>query len=347
MRRFERTIRIGGREVGPGLPVYVIAEIGSNHDGSLERAKELVEASAEAGADAVKFQSFTAEGLLNPRKLDGGRWVDNPAWEAMRSLELPEAWHGELKEYCDGLGVEFLSTPFDAERARLLKSLDTAAYKIASGDVTNEPLLRLVGSFARPVVVSTGAASLGEAERALAVLGEAGCREAALLHCVSLYPPRFEEINLRAMVSMGAALGVPVGLSDHTPGATTAVAAAALGASIIEKHITPDRSLEGPDHGYAMEPGEFAAMVKALRDLEKAMGDGVKGPSEREAAERVGARRSIYAAAPIAEGEVVEARKLKIVRHGYGLAPSELERVVGRRARRAIAKDELVTWEDL
>ena len=339
---------IESRSVGKAAPAYIIAEVGSNHDAELARAKELIKAAAYAGADAVKFQSFTSEGLLNPlRPGDNGAWEAHPALEVITKLALPESWHKELKEYSAKCKVTFLSAPFDESRAELLDSIGVAAFKIASGEITNEPLLVRVGSYGRPVILSTGASYMAEVERGVEVLTGAGCSEIALLHCTSLYPPKYEELNLRAMVALKERFGCPVGLSDHTRGSVIPAAAVALGASIIEKHITLDRSSDGPDHSYAMEVEEFRSMVTDIRNLEKAMGDGVKRPSDAEMGERIGARRSVYADVAIEKGSVISPDMLKVVRHAYGLEPAKLDHIIGSKAARDILKDMPVKEEDL
>ncbi len=340
-------IHIDSRAVGKGEPAFFIAEIGSNHDGSIERAKELIAASREAGAEAVKFQSFTAEGLFNPYKADNGTWVPHPAYPVIERLTLPEEWHAQLKEYADTQGILFISAPFDSGRAALLDSIHVPAFKIASGDLTNEPLLKQVAHYQKPMIISTGAAYLGEVERAIHLIRSEGVKEIAVLHCASLYPPRFEHSNIRAMVTMSQAFGLPVGYSDHTPGWTVPLAAVSLGGSIIEKHITLSRELKGPDHPYALEPDEFKKMVEETRNLEKALGDGIKRPVEDEMGERFGARRSIYASADIPRGTVMKEEMLKLVRHASGLSPGEMETVIGKRSSRNIKSHELILWKDI
>lgn len=342
------TIRIGDRTVGKGHPAYVIAEIGSNHDSDINKARDLIRAAAAAGADAFKMQSFTAQGLLNPLKPDErGEWVAHPAYPVIERLTVPEGWHAELKEFGKSIGITFLSAPFDSGRAELLKGLGMEAYKIASGDLTNEPLLRQIAGYNRPVILSTGASYLSEVRRAVEVLEGAGCGEIALLHCSSLYPPLYEEVNVRAMVTLKKEFGCAVGFSDHTPGNTVPIAAVTLGASIIEKHITLDRSAKGPDHPYAMEAAEFKAMVSEIRNLEKALGSGVKEPSKSEMAERVGARRSIYTTVDIHKGAKISPEMLKLVRHAYGLEPRDLNEVVGMTVTKDLRKDMPLHREDV
>lgn len=343
----KNTIKIGNRKVGKGHPVFVIAEVGSNHDGSFDRAKELIKLSKDAGADAVKFQSFTAEGLFNPLKPDGDKWVSHPAYKIIESLTLPEDWHYKLKEYADSIGIIFLSAPFDLQRAELLNKIGVPAFKIASGDLTNDVLLKKAAGYKKPVIISTGAAYLGEVERAVDIVKNEGNDEIALLHCVSLYPPKFEDSNIMAMNTMANAFQVPVGYSDHTPGWTVPIAAVALGACIIEKHITISRNLKGPDHPYALEGNEFKTMVDEIRNLEKALGHGIKRPTDNEMGERIGARRSIYAKADIKKGAKITMDMLKLVRHAYGLEPRHFECIIGKSAKRDIKAHEIIKWEDI
>ncbi len=343
-----RFIRINDRIIGEGRSTYIIAEIGSNHDGDLNRAKELIRGARYAGADAVKFQSFTAEGLINPLKLNGsGKWEYNPAYQMIERLSLPAEWHPKLKEYAESLGLDFLSAPFDSQRAELLHRIGVPAFKIASGDITNEPLLKQVGAYKKPVILSTGASYLSEVERAVEILKGSGCEDIAILHCNSLYPPCVDEINLRALRTLKDTFNCPVGFSDHTHGSTIAIGAVAMGASIIEKHITLSRNLVGPDHCFAMEVEEFKGLVDEIRKLESSLGDGIKRPSRSELSERIGARRSIYAKVDIRRETIITEDMLKLVRHAYGLEPKDLPIVLGKKALRDINKDMPVEQEDV
>lgn len=342
-----------GRRLGLGAPCLTIAEIGSNHDGDLGRALALVDAAAGAGADCVKFQSFRAATLC-ARRWPGpdGRWRPAPAFPVLERLEVPTAWHARLAEHAAARGVAFLSTPFDEATARLLVSLDVAAMKVASGDLTHLPLLRLIGSFGRPVLLSTGLATDDEIALALRALDEGAATPArrppvVLLHCVSLYPLRPDDANLRVLPALAARHGCPIGWSDHSPGHTLALGAVALGACVIEKHLTDDRRRQGPDHPYAMEPDEFRAMVAAIRELEAGLGDGVKRPRPDEEPERMWARRAVWTARPLAAGTVLEAEDLKIVRPALGLPPEALADLIGRRLRRPLAADEPVMAEHI
>jgi N-acetylneuraminate synthase/N,N'-diacetyllegionaminate synthase len=343
-----KTFQISGHTIGKGGPAFIIAEIGSNHDGSLKRAKEMIDASAYAGADAVKFQSFTAEGLLNPLKKNGdGSWIAHPAYRVIEKLSVPDDWHSILNDHARQRGVVFLSAPFDPGRAMLLKRVGVPAFKVASGDLTNDELLREVASYKRPVILSTGAAYLEEVRRAVEIIKGQGNSEVALLHCASLYPPRFEDVNLKAMVTLKEEFLCPVGMSDHTPGSTVAIGAVALGASVVEKHITLNRTLKGPDHPYAMEVEEFKTMSMEIRNLEKALGTGIKRPTEAEMPERFGARRGVYARVDIRKGARIEADMLKSVRHALGIEPKDLSRVIGKRAQRDIQRDTALFPEDV
>ncbi len=331
-------IEIGARPVGPGHPTYVIAEVGSNHDGDLDTAREYVRAAAKAGADAVKFQSFRASTLA----------AENSAgYGILRSLELPEAWHPALQEEAVTAGVDFLSTPFDASRVELLASLDCPAIKIASGDLTHTPLLRSAAETGLPILLSTGLAYLDEVREAVELLRRCGDPPLLLLHCVAAYPPPFDALNLRALGTLAEHFGCPVGFSDHSPGSACAVAAVALGATAIEKHVTFDRERPGPDHAYALPVEGFADLVAQIRSVEAALGDGVKRPAECESEGRIAGRRGVCAAVSLAEGTLLEAGMLKIVRPALGLAPSEIDQLLGRRTRRAIAADEPIAWRDL
>jgi len=338
-----------GRRIGPGERVYVIAELGSNHDGSLEKAMRLVKAAKQAGADAVKFQSFQVETLINRRNKQNGQWEMHQAWDILEKLTLPREWHTELQTLCREIGIDFLSAPFDEDRLQLLAELDIPLIKIASGDLTHHAFLRQVAQLHKPVILSTGMAYLGEVETALKVLRDAGCEQVALLHCVSLYPPQFGDANIRAMVTMQNAFQVPVGYSDHTPGRTIPLGAVALGASIIEKHLTDDKTLPGPDHPYALDIDEFTEMVAEIRNLEAALGSGLKQPAPGEIPERIGARRAVYASRDIPAVILLQPEMLKVVRHAYeeGIDAPYATRLPGMRVAIAIPADTLLTWEML
>ena len=274
--------------------IRIIAEVGSNHDGSLAKAEAYIKAAKECGADAVKFQTLRRDRLVAPRVWADGAWVDNPVYHNFSGLELPDEWHYILKQTADEHSIEFISTPFYLEAVGLLEKVGVRTYKIASGDITFFPLLKAVGRTGKPVILSTGASSLGDVERALNILTRSGAGDIVLLHCVSNYPPQWDEMNLRAIVTLREAFGLPVGISDHSPGSLAPIAAVALGATIIEKHVTFDQSLPGPDHPFAMTMDEFGDMVREVRLLEQALGIGKKVPSEAELAKQHRIRRGIY-----------------------------------------------------
>lgn len=338
-------IKIENKLVGDGEPTFIIAEIGSNHDGDLDKAKELIHAAAKSGADAVKFQSFSAEGLLNKIILKDGKPTENPSYNILKGLELPNEWHEELFDYSKEQGIIFLSAPFDEEKADLLNSIGVEAFKIASGDLTHLLLLKHVSRYKKPVIVSTGMSYIGEVDEAVHAIREEGNEEIILLHCVSNYPPKFDDCNINVIPTLKKAFNLPVGMSDHTSGIAVALGSIALGACMIEKHITFERSLPGPDHPYAMTIMEFEVMVKEIRNLEKALGSGIKEPVTDEIPERVFARRSIYAKENIKKGDIIKQKMLKVVRHGFGLEPRDIYHVVGRTAKNNIVKDEIITWD--
>jgi sialic acid synthase SpsE len=345
---FARSFEIGGRRVGAGEPAYVIAEAGANHNRDLDVARGLIDAAAAAGADAVKFQTYTGKDLYSSRTPAFEYLKDERSpQEILDSIALPREWQPELAARAAERGIHFFSSPFDRAAVDGLRELGVPAMKIASFEMVDLPLIRHAAAAGVPVIVSTGMAVLGEIEDALGAVSEAGNREVALLRCASLYPAPPEIMNLRAMATMSAAFGVPVGLSDHTEGTAVAVGAAALGAELVEKHFTLDRAMEGPDHPFALEPDELAHMVVGIRAVEAALGNGhVEGPSEEESGEMYTlARRSVIAAQEIPAGTVISEEMLTVKRPGTGIAPKELPLIVGRTARANIPFDEPITWE--
>jgi len=342
---------VSGRPVGPGLPGYVIAEAGSNHNRDLGIARKLIDVAADAGADAVKFQTYSGRTLYSTKTPRFDYLEDDlaakPAHELLEEIALPRDWQPILAEHCRERGVEFLSSPFDRQAVDELDALDVGAFKIASFELVDLPFIRYAAARGRPLILSTGMATLGEIEEALAAARDAGCTELALLQCASLYPAPAHVMNLRTIPTMQAAFGVPVGLSDHTLGTHAAVAAVALGACIIEKHFTLDRTMSGPDHPFAAEPQELRDLVTHIRDTEAALGDGVKrGPSEEESQEMYAkGRRSVVAAVAIPRGTAITAEMLTVKRPGHGVKPKFLELLVGRLARTDIEEDDVVTWD--
>jgi len=343
---------IGDREVGHKHPCFVIAEIGVNHNGDLMRAMQMVEVAARAGADAAKFQTFSPECVISPgaRQAEYQRrntGVTESQLEMVRRLELGDEAFKRLAEHCAKCEILFLSSPFDLESADLLESLGVPAFKIGSGELTNHPFLANLARRGRPLLLSTGMATLREVDEALEVIRHSGDPSVALLHCVSSYPSPPSDSNLAAIDTMRRAFGVPVGWSDHSLGLNVSLAAVARGACILERHFTLDRTLPGPDHAASLDPAELANLVQSVREVESAIGSGAKAPtgSERDTAEV--ARRSLHTARDIPSGTCLQAADLVLLRPGMGLPPSRFAVTVGRITRRAIGAGEMLVEEDL
>ena len=331
------------------MKTLIIAEAGVNHNGDLALARQLIDVAAEARADRVKFQTFSADRLVttSARKADyQTRTTDaGESQHAMiRRLELTRDMHEVLIAHCRSRGIQFFSTGFDPESIDLLVELGLDCFKIPSGEITNLPYLRHVGRYGRQVILSTGMATLGEIESALEVLEQAGTsrERITVLHCNTEFPTPMADVNLRAMLAIRDAFGVAVGYSDHTTGIEVAIAAVALGATVIEKHFTLDRNLPGPDHKASLEPNEFKAMVTAIRNIEQALGDGIKRPSASEAKNKPIARKSLVAASAIRAGDVFSETNVTVKRPGTGLSPMRWDEVLGRKAPRDFAPDELI-----
>jgi len=333
------------------MHTLIIAEAGVNHNGSLETAKKLIDVACDAGADFVKFQTFKAETLVTPTAKKAS-YQENltsaheSQFDMIRKLELDRSAHEELIRYCRSKGILFLSTAFDHDSIDLLYELDILLYKIPSGEITNLPYLRHVGRMGKPIIMSTGMATLAEVSDALNILINAGTNkeEITVLHCNTEYPTPFEDVNLNAMLTMRNELEVKVGYSDHTLGIEMPIAAVALGASIVEKHFTLDRSLPGPDHRASLEPEELKAMVSAIRNIEKAMGDGNKQPSSSELKNIPIARKSIVASETIKAGERFTEENLTAKRPGTGISPMEWDNLLGKTAPHDFNKDDLISW---
>jgi len=331
------------------LKTVIIAEAGVNHNGDLELAKQLIDVAAEAGADLVKFQTFNADRLATraAKKADyQTKTTDSKEsqHEMLRCLELTADMHKELIDHCAVRKIGFFSTGFDIESVDLLASLGQDQFKIPSGEITNLPYLRHIGQLRKPVILSTGMATMGEIEAAIDVLEQAGTPRAniTVLHCTTEYPTPMAEVDLRAMQSIHTAFGVAVGYSDHTPGIEVAIAAVAMGASVIEKHFTLDRNLPGPDHKASLEPEELKAMVAAIRNIEIALGDGIKRLTPSEARNKPVARKSLVASQAIKVGEVFSAQNITTKRPGIGISPMRWDEVMGRTAPRDFSADELI-----
>ena len=327
----------------------VIAEAGVNHNGDLQLAFQLVEAAAQAGADVVKFQTFQALGLATgqanksayQKETTGG---GENQLTMLQKLELTPEQHLQLIDHCRGCGIEFLSTAFDPVSIDLLASLNLQHWKIPSGEITNLPYLRKIGSLKQPVILSTGMANLGDIEAAIDVLEHAGTirDQITVLHCTTEYPAPLDEVNLRAMQTISHAFGVAIGYSDHTDGIAVPIAAVAMGATVIEKHITLDCSMEGPDHRASLEPDQFAAMVHGIRAIERALGDGIKRPTASERSNLPIVRKSLVAARAIQAGELFTAENITAKRPGTGISPMHWDELIGRNSSRDYAPDELI-----
>jgi N,N'-diacetyllegionaminate synthase len=335
--------------------VLIIAEAGVNHNGSLELAKKLIDVAAEAGVDIVKFQSFKAEQLVSRKaaKANYQQQTTNKTesqFEMLKKLELSEKDHDDLLTYCKQKGIEFLSTPFDEESIVLLKAKGIKIGKIPSGEITNLPYMQAMAKAFPEIILSTGMSDMQEIKDALRVLEDAGSKKEniIILHCNTEYPTPMQDVNLKAMNYIGRELNVAIGYSDHTLGIEVPIAAVALGATVIEKHFTLDRNMEGPDHRASLEPGELKSMVTAIRNIEKAMsGSGVKEPSPSEIKNKAIARKSIHLAKELSAGHLLTAADLVMKRPGSGISPMQVALLVGRQLKRDLQADHLISLKDL
>jgi N,N'-diacetyllegionaminate synthase len=331
------------------MKTIIIAEAGVNHNGSIKIAKEMVKAASEAGADYIKFQTFVTGNLVSK---DAGQaeyqkknlGTESSQFEMLKSLELSENDHYEIIESCNRNKIAFFSTAFDLESIDLLIRLQIPLWKIPSGEITNLPYLRKIGSLKSKVIISTGMATLGEIEAAIAVLEVSGTKrdQITVLHCTTEYPAPLDEVNLKAMVTIGEAFKIRFGYSDHTEGIEIPMAAVAMGATIIEKHFTLDRNMQGPDHKASLEPLALKKMIEGIRNIERALGNGIKIPSPGEIKNKVAARKSIVAAKHISKGEVLSGENLTVKRPGDGLSPMLWDQLTGTRSNRAYEKDQQI-----
>jgi len=345
-----KAIRIGRRLIGEGYPVFIIAEAGVNHNGKIKLAKKLVDVAKEAGADAVKFQTFKAESLVSEKTEMAEYQKRNikkkqSQLEMLKKMELNPKDFIELKKYCDKKGIIFLSTPHTEEAVDFLEPL-VPVYKVASGDLTNIPLLEKIAKKKKPIILSTGMATLSEVREAVQTIRKQDNNKIVLLHCTTNYPCSLDEVNLRAMQTIKR-LNCLVGYSDHTLGIIVPIMAVTMGAVVIEKHFTLNKNLPGPDHKASLEPEELKRMVKAIRDVEKALGNGVKKPTKGEKKIAKAVRKSIIARVDIPVGSRITKEMLTIKRPGTGLPPKFLEKVVNKRAKVKIRKDEVISQEKI
>jgi N-acetylneuraminate synthase len=347
----EPEIEIAGRKIGSAHPPYIICELSANHNGSLERALKMVEAAAATGADAIKIQTYTPDTLTIKAdtpdfRITSGLWDGRSLYDLYAEAYTPYEWHPALFARARELGVTMFSTPFDDTAVELLAGLDAPAYKIASFEAIDLPLIARVASEGKPMIVSTGMASLGEIEAAATTARANGADGLALLHCVSAYPAPIDAANVRTIPHLAGAFGVVAGLSDHTPGTAAAVAATALGASIIEKHFTLARAGGGPDSAFSLEPKEFSQLVSDCKAAWSALGGIDYSRSELERG-NMKFRRSLYVVKPITAGEELTAENIRSIRPGFGLAPRHLPALLGRRASRDLPRGAALAWDDI
>ena len=347
-----KKIKIGDRLIGEGEPTFIVAEIGVNHNGSVKMAKKLIDSAKEVGADAVKFQAFKAERIVTKyaEKAVYQKETTDPQksqYNMLKKLELSDAEMKELHGYARKRNILFLSSVFDEESVDLLDRLDVLAFKVASGEITDLPLLRYMARKKRSIILSTGLSTLEEIGEALGIFTVEGITDIVLLHCITSYPAKAEEANLKMMDVLKKKFGFPVGFSDHTLGTAIPIAAVALGAVMIEKHFTLDKKLAGPDHRASLEPKEFEQMVQGIKNVECALGTGVRELTPEEEGIKKAARRSIVARVLIRKGTVIREDMLDCKRPGTGLEPKYVHKVIGKKANKDIEADELITLEKL
>ncbi|MBI5329730.1 MAG: pseudaminic acid synthase [Betaproteobacteria bacterium] len=343
------TISINGRPIGPDHPPYILAELSANHNGSLERALETIDAAMHCGADAVKLQTYTADTMTIDCDapdfvIQGGLWDGFKLYDLYQWAQTPFEWHQAMFEHARKRGITVFSTPFDESAVDLLESIHAPAYKIASFEMLDLPLIRYAASTGKPMIMSTGMANEMEIEEAVTAAREAGCKDLVLLHCISSYPAPMEQANLRQMPELARRFGATPGLSDHTMGATASIAAVALGACLIEKHFTLSRADKGPDSEFSLEPAELTRLCTDTRDAWSALG---RASYERQPAEAAMKtfRRSVYFVRDLPAGTVVEAKDIRRIRPGMGLPPKYFDQIVGRRLKVAVSRGNATKWE--
>ncbi|MBP2029960.1 N-acetylneuraminate synthase/N,N'-diacetyllegionaminate synthase [Methanohalophilus levihalophilus] len=345
-------MEIKNRLIGKDAPCFIIAEAGVNHNGNLELAKELIDAAVDAGADAVKFQTFVSEEVvsINAPKAEYQKMTTDASesqLDMIKRLELSKEEHEYLLDYARKKDILFLSTPFDEMSADLLTTLGLPLIKISSGEITNHPFLKYIAKKDLPIILSTGMSTLEEVEEAVSAIKEIGCNSLILLHCTSNYPARIEDCNLRAMKTMSDSLSLPIGYSDHTPDIYASIAAVAMGACVIEKHFTIDRNLPGPDHKASLEPEKLKEMIRGIRMVEKSLGSPIKAPVDAELEVRSVARRSIVAKIDIPMGAEITEDMISFKRPGTGISPKNLAQIVGSKSKQEIKKDTIITLDEL
>jgi N-acetylneuraminate synthase len=345
------SFRIGERVLGPGRPVYVVAELSANHAGEIDHALRALEAAHAAGADAVKVQTYNADTLTidadrDAFRIQGTAWSGRTLHDLYAEGSMPWEWQRELRDAAHALGLDFFSTAFDASAADFLDELGVPVHKVASFELVDLALVDRLARSGKPLIMSTGMATLEEIDDAVSTARAAGAEHLMLLKCTSAYPAPADAMNLRAIPDLAARFGVPVGLSDHTLDPTAAVAAVALGAVLVEKHFTLDRALGGPDASFSLEPDELATLVRSVRDAQAALGDAAYGPTDEERASVV-FRRSLFVVADVSAGDPLTPENVRSIRPGYGLAPKHLPAVLGRRAARDLPRGTPLDWDML
>lgn len=344
-----RRISINKKKVGPGQPVYIVAEMSANHNQDLELAKKIIEAAKSAGADAVKLQTYTPDSLTMDSdndffKIKGTLWKGKKLYNLYREASTPWEWQPELQALAHSLDLDLFSTPFDETAVDFLMEMDIPVYKVASFELVHLPLLRKIARTGKPVIMSTGMATLSEIEEAVQTLKASGCQELALLKCTSAYPAPPEEMNLRTIPHLADAFNVPTGLSDHTTGMAVPIAAVAVGATIIEKHLTLSREIPGPDSAFSLTPDEFQVMARSVREAEKALGRVCYDITNKQK-NSVMLRRSLFVTKKMTPGDLFSTENVRAIRPGFGLHTRHLENILGKNAARPISKGTPLSWE--
>lgn len=344
--------KIGRYSIGQGHPCFIIAEAGVNHNGSMELAKKMIDEAKSAGADAIKFQTFISENLVSEDAQKAEYQSKNDPrhktqLEMLKSLELSQNQFKELKDYCDSVGILFLSTPFDLQSVDILERIGVVAYKIPSGEITNLQLIEYVSRKGKPIILSTGMANLKEIKRAIEVIHSTGNNQVAVLQCTTSYPAPAETLNLRAIQTLAKKFKIPVGLSDHSEGVIASVAAVAIGACILEKHFSLDKLMQGPDHKASLEPKELKEMIYSIRTTEKMLGSGIKKAQEIELSILKHARKSIFASTNIQAGERISKENISLKRPLVGIPAEDADKAIGKMAKINISARKPIKWKDL
>ena len=353
MNAFPEEIKIGNKTIGLNHPTYIIAEIGANFDGSIEKAKKLVDAAKECGADCAKFQTFTAEKIVSDAgfkkmTLHGvhGSW-GRSVYDVFKDVEFPHEWHKEISDYCKKVGIDFSTSPYDKEAVDLCCDLDVPFIKLGSGDITWLSMLEYIAKKGKPMMLATGDATISEIDDAVRTILATGNNQLVLMQCVTNYPSKLESANIRVIESYQKMYNILTGYSDHAPGSVVALGAVALGARVIEKHFTLNKNDKGPDHPHSMEPDEFKFMVKSIRELEKSLGTSFKQVVEEESETVFVQRRGLCAKNEIAEGAVIRPEDIDVLRPALGIPPKFEKTIAGKTSSRKILKGEPIYWEDI